>query len=106
MGVNVTAIYENIPIGSREGSTTNITYPDAFVNFNNFKSRNNVPKYATLEQGRNLLDGTFINFPENPQGYGYLSTILTDSNGNLADDIVITRTYNMNYTSPRSIHRI
>lgn len=106
MSVNVTAIYENIPIGSREGSTTNITYADAFVNFNDFKSKNNVPKYATLEQGRNKLDGTFINFPENPQGYGYLSTIITDENGDFEDDIVITRTYNMNYTSPRTINTV
>ena len=54
-----------------------------------------------LSHGRNWLDGTFQNLPANPVGYGYLSTIMTDENGDFAEDIVITRTYTINYTSPR-----
>ena len=107
MSVNITATYENIPTGSMQNSTTTgtyaLNYSSNFVNFNDFKTYRSVPKYATLEQNRNLLDGTFINLPSNPQGYGYISTIMSDDNGDFANDIVITRTYNYNYTAPRTI---
>lgn len=106
MSVEIKATYENIPTGSMENSTTTATYPQSFVDMNDFKTMRNVPKYATLEQGRNKLDGTFINMPDNPDNYGYLSTIMTDENGDFSDDIVITRTYTINYTSPRTSDRI
>ena len=105
--MNITATYENIPKGSMENSTTTannyLQYSQNFVNFNDFKSYLNVPKYATLEEGRNKLDGTFINLPNDPKGYGYISTLISDSNGNFSSNIVITRTYTLNYTSPRLI---
>lgn len=105
MGVNITATYENIPYGSMQNSTTTGTnaynYSTHFVDFSDFKTYRSVPKYATLEHDRNLLDGTFINVPADPIGYGYLSTILTDANGDFASSIVITRTYTLNYTAPR-----
>lgn len=107
MSVNITATYENIPTGSMQNSTTTgtyaLNYSSNFVNFNDFKTYRSVPKYATLEENRNLLDGTFINLPSNPAGYGYISTIMSDDNGDFANDIVITRTYNYNYTAPRTI---
>lgn len=90
--------YENIPRGIMAGSTTTGNDPQSIVNFDDFKTIRNVPKYATLEQGRNLLDGSFINVPANTN-YGYVSSIITDSNGDFAEDIIITRTYNMNYSS-------
>lgn len=103
---NITATYENIPTGSMQNSTTTGTYAKNysanFVNFNDFKTYRTVTKYATLEQNRNLLDGTFVNVPANPSGYGYCSSILTDSSGNFANNIVITRTYTNNYTAPRT----
>ena len=106
MSVEIVATYENIPTFSMEKSTTTAnnyqTYSTDFVNFNDFKQYLNVPKYATLEQGRNLLDSSFINLPDNPKGYGYISSIMTDSNGDFASNIVITRTYEVNITSPRS----
>lgn len=110
MSVNITATYENIPTGSMQNSTTTGTYAknysSNFVNFNDFKTYRTIPKYATLEHNRNLLDGTFINVPSNPSGYGYCSSILTDSNGNFANNIVITRTYTNNYTAPRTYDSI
>ena len=110
MSVNITATYENIPTGSMENSTTTGTYAQAystgFVDFNDFKTYRTVTKYATLEQDRNLLDGTFVNVPDNPTGYGYCSTILTDTNGNFAHNITITRTYTNNYTAPRTSDRV
>jgi len=108
MSVNITATYENIPTGSMQNSTTTgtdaLNYSTNFVDFNDFKTYRAVPKYATLETNRNLLDGTFLNVPSNPTGYGYISTMITDENGDFADDIVITRTYTQNYTAPRLIN--
>lgn len=110
MSVDLTVTYENIPTGSMENSTTTGNYPynysSNFVNFNDFKTYRTVPKYATFEQGRNKLDGTFINLPANPTGYGYLSTLITNNRGNFSSDIVITRTYTNNYTSPRTYDRV
>lgn len=110
MSVEIMATYENIPTGSMQNSTTTgtnaLNYSTNFVNFNDFKTYRSVPKYATLEQGRNLLDGTFINVPDNPSGYGYASTIATDSRSNFTSNIVITRTYTQNYTSPRTTNRV
>lgn len=110
MSVNITATYENIPAGSMQNSTTTgtyaLNYSAGFVNFNDFKTYRSVPKYATLEEGRNKLDGTFINLPSNPIGYGYLSTLITDENGDFEHDVVITRTYSLNYTSPRFINTV
>ena len=107
---NITATYENIPTGSMQNSTTTGTYAKNysanFVNFNDFKTYRTVPKYATLEYNRNLLDGTFVNVPANPSGYGYCSSILTDTNGDFSNNIVITRTYTNNYTAPRTYDRV
>lgn len=93
--------------GMLEGSITNATYPWYFVNFNNFKFKSSVPKYATLETGRNLLDSSFINPASNQNGItatnlGYISTVMSNASGNLSKTITITRTYNNNYTTPRS----
>ena len=110
MSVEIKATYENIPAGIMANSTTTASdkynYSTNFVNLADFKTYRNVPKYATLEQGRNKLDGTFINLPDDPVGYGYLSSLMTDQNSNFSSDIVITRTYTLNYTSPRFIHTI
>ena len=106
MSVEIKIAYENIPTGSMGNSTTTGTYPmnysTNFVNFNDFKTQRAVPKYATLEVNRNLLDGTFYNVPNNPSGYGYISSIQSDANGVFSDDIVITRTYSQTYASPRT----
>lgn len=97
----IALVYENIPIGMMSGSTTVADHKQSFVDMTDFKTIRNVPKYATLEQGRNILDGTFINFPSNPQGFGYLSTIMTDENCEFEENITITRTYADKYSSPR-----
>lgn len=110
MSVNITATYENIPTGSMANSTTDATqklsYSTNFVKMADFKTYRSVPKYATLEQGRNLLDSSFINVPDNPSGYGYCSSVITNSSGNFTSNIVITRTYTQNYTSPRTNDRV
>lgn len=110
MSVNITATYENIPTGSMQNSVTTgnyaLNYSANFVNFNDFKTYRSVPKYATLEKNRCLLDGTFINLPSNPTGYGYISTLMSNATGTFSNNIVITRTYSNTYASPRIKHRI
>ena len=105
MSVEIKATYENIPTGSMQNSTTTGTYPmnysSNFVNFNDFKRARAVPKYATLEENRGVLDGTFINIASNPSGYGYISSIQANENGGFTNDIVITRTYTNTYSAPR-----
>lgn len=96
----IKATYENIPTGSMQNSTTSGNYAQDFVNWNDFKTQRTVPKYATLEPDRNWLDGTFLNFPDNPQGLGYMSTIMSDANGDFSNPIVITREYSNVYTAP------
>lgn len=93
--------YQNTPVGAMEDATTTGTYGDSFVNYNDFKTNRVVPKYATLEPNYWLLDGTFNNFPNNPTGLGYMSTIMSDSNGDFSNTITLTRTYTSAYTSPR-----
>lgn len=93
-------VYENIPTGSMQGSITDANYKQAFLNMNDFKSERQVPKYATLEKNFWLLDGSFENFPDMPTGLGYISKITSDENGNFADEIIITRIYDANYTAP------
>lgn len=108
--VNIKATYENIPTGSMANSTTTaseqLNYSAHFVDMNDFKTYRSVPKYATLEPDRCLLDGTFINLPEDPVGYGYISTQMSQNDKTFASDIVITRTYAYNYSAPRFINRV
>jgi len=42
------------------------------------------PGYALCYPGFALLDGSYINFPDNPQEYGYISEAWSDENGNLS----------------------
>lgn len=96
----VKVIYENIPTGSMQGSITDANFKQSFLNMNDFKTDRVVSKYATLEPNFWLLDGSFENFPNIPTRLGYISTVMSDSNGNFVDTITITRTYDNNYNAP------
>lgn len=100
MATDIRIEYTNVPSGAMENSTTTATNKKSFVNMNDFKTQRQVPKFATLEQGRNMLDGTFINTPTTPTGYGYISSIMSRDNCTFASTITITRTYAYNYTAP------
>lgn len=102
MATNVMIEYTNVPTGAMENSTTEATYKKSFVNMNDFKTQRQVPKYATLEQGRNMLDGTFLNTATTPTGFGYISTIMSRADLTFSSAITITRTYSANYTAPRT----
>lgn len=102
MSVDIQIEYTNVPTGAMQNSTTEATYKKSFVNMADFKTQRSVPKYATLEQGRNKLDGTFLNTDTTPTGFGYISTIMSRADLSFANTITITRTYAYNYTAPRT----
>jgi len=102
----IKVVYENIPQGIMEDCLTSITDPKSFVDFNDFKSLRQVAQYATLEHNFWKLNGDFFNFPDTPSGLGYISSVISDENGSFINDIVITRIYGQNYTSPRNNDRI
>lgn len=104
--VDIKIVYSNMPEGAMEDSTTTCTYAQDFVDFNDFHEQIQVKKYATLEENRCLLDGTFLNFPDEPSDIGYMSTIMSDGEGNFPNTITLTRTYSQNFTSPRTTIRI
>lgn len=106
MATDIKIEYTNVPTGAMENSTTTATNPKSFINFADFKTQRQVPKFATLEQGRNMLDGTFLNTDTTPKGLGYISTIMSGANLNFASAITITRTYSTNITAPRSYDRV
>lgn len=106
MATNIKIEYTNVPTGAMENSTTTATYKKSFVNMNDFKTQRQVPKFATLEQGRNMLDGTFLNTATTPTGLGYISSTMSRADCTFANAITITRTYASNYTAPRSYDRI
>lgn len=106
MATDIKIEYTNVPTGAFENSTTEATYKKSFVNMDDFKTQRQVPKFATLEQGRNMVDGTFLNTPTTPTGYGYISSIMSGANLSFSNAITITRTYQYNYTAPRTNNRV
>jgi hypothetical protein len=105
MSADIKIEYTNVPSGAMSGSTTTASNKASFVNMADFKTQRNVPKYATLEINRNLLytstSQMYQNSADTPTGYGYISTYTSSMTGTLTN-ITITRTYDQNYTSPRS----
>ena len=96
-------VYINKPTGARENSINTVNDMQSFVNMEEIKEDVPRPKNATFENDQWLLDGTFEAFPDNPVGLGYISEIISNENGYFEKDIVLTRTYDNSYTSPRDI---
>ena len=93
----IRAEYVAIVEGMSEGSNTVITQPKPFVDLEDMKTNREVPKYATLEGNYWWLDGTYENFPNNPENIGYMSAIQSDSNGDI--NVTLTREYDDQYAS-------
>jgi len=60
-----------------------------------------VNKYATLEENRWLLDGSFNMFPDDPQplNMGYWSGLMSDANGNFSINPKLIFTFTLPHTS-------
>ena len=105
MPADIKIEYTNVPEGAMSGSITTASSSATWVNMADFKTQRNVPKYANLEIDRNLLytasTDMYKNTPDTPTGYGYCSLTASSMRGLFSSSIVITRTYDQNYTSPR-----
>ena len=105
MPADIKIEYTNVPEGAMSGSTTTASQKAPWVNLADFQTQKNVPKYATLEVNRNLLytnsSDMYQNTPDAPSGYGYCSNSVSGMRGTFQSSIVLTRTYDQNYTSPR-----
>lgn len=99
-------VYENIPYGAKENSTTITTDKQEFVDMEDLKEKLPTQRNATLEKNRWKLDGSFLVFPNTPKDLGYISKSMSNSNGVYENNIVLTRTYDTSYTSPRNKHYI
>ena len=95
-------IYENKPYGATQNSINTPNDMQEFVNMEDIKQQLIIPKNATLENDLWQLDGSYISFPDNPIGLGYMSESMSDEEGIFSEDIVLTRIYDNTYTSPRN----
>jgi len=94
--------YRNIPVGAKENSTNN---------FNNVNSISDISllnefdveasKMGTMEKNYLALNGEF-DFRDNDSIIPYISENISDENGEFTNDIVLTRTYDNVYSSPRN----
>ena len=60
-----------------------------------------VGKYATMERDYWYLDGSFTNFPDNPEtcDMGWWSEQMSGEDGSFASEIILTRTFEHQHTS-------
>lgn len=101
-GLDAEVIYENIPVGSMEGytdSASDMAPVSNLAQVNDFESQNT--RYATLEDGRWLLDGSYeyLDDEDVQQGQiGYWSSMLCDSAGIFATAPQYTRQLSKAYS--------
>ena len=95
-------VYRNIPYGANEEAVITVSNKQPFVNLEELKNTNAVPKKATLEYNKWALSSDYKVFPDSPTGLKYMSKIMSNENGNLSPNITLTRTYTNTYTAPRN----
>ena len=93
-------VYENKPYGATQNSINSVNDMQEFVNMEEIKQQLLIPKNATLENDLWQLDGSYISFPDNPIGIGYISKSMSNEEGIFDDEIILTRIYDNTYTSP------
>lgn len=93
--------YQDISLTAKNDLTVNCTDKQDFSNLDLLKQTNvEYKKFATLEKDFWILDGTFKNFPDNPEeeNFGLWSESMSDENGNFETPIEIELTF-ANYES-------
>ncbi len=95
-------IYRNIPDGANEEAVTTANNKQDFVDMEDLKRDITVPNNATLEKNRWKLSSNFKVFPDNPSGLKYMSKEMSNENCVWDNQIVLTRTYQGTYTTPRN----
>lgn len=97
--------YRDISLTATRDSNISCSDIQQFCNLNLLKQDEvEYKKFATLEKDLWLLDGTFKNFPSNPQNENFAlwSQSMSDVNGNFTNPIVIEISFN-NYETASGI---
>ena len=95
-------IYRNIPDGANEEAVTTANNKQDFVDMEDLKRDIVVPHNATLEKNRWKLNTNIKTFPNNPSGLKYMSKEMSNDNGYFNNHVILTRTYQGTYTTPRN----
>ncbi len=93
--------YQDIALNAKNDVTITCNDKQSFSNLNLLKQTNvEYKKFATLEHNFWKLDGTFKNFPDNPEqeNFALWSEQMSDENGNFTTPIEITLSFK-NYES-------
>lgn len=98
----VKIVYENKAVGIEGNVTNTASEKQSFVDLTELDRENNIANYGTLEGNNWLLTDDVKILPDDLESIdlGYWSTNLSDSSGEFTSPIIITRTYNANFTSP------
>ncbi len=101
MSIKIT--YKDIDPTAKSDSTVTTTNKQSFVNLNELKEDEGVRvnKYATLEDNYWILDESFLEFPDviGNNKMGYVSSSMSDEDGDFSTPVVLTRTFTQNHTS-------
>ena len=88
--------YQDISLTAKNDLTVSCSDKQNFSNLDLLKQTNvEYKKFATLEKDFWILDGTFKNFPDNPENenFGLWSNSMSDENGNFETPIEIELTF-------------
>ncbi len=95
-------VYENKPVGIEGNVTNSASEQMDFVDLTELDRENDIKNYGTLEGDNWLLTDDVLILPDDLESIdlGYVSEQISDASGNFASPIVITRTYNGNFSAP------
>lgn len=95
-------VYENKPVGVEGNVTNSASEQMDFVDLTELDRENDIKNYGTLEGDNWLLTDDVLILPDDLESIdlGYVSEQISDASGNFASPIVITRTYNGNFSAP------
>lgn len=95
-------VYENKPVGVEGNVTNTASEAQDFVDLAELDRDNDIAHYGTLEGNNWPLRDDVLILPDDLEAVdmGYISTQLSDSNGEFTSPITITRTYNGSFSAP------
>lgn len=99
----IRVVYENKPVGIDGAVSTSGSEQQEFVDYEELNNENiNIAHYGTLEGNNWRLEDSVKILPDNLEAIdlGYVSTQLSDANGEFEEEIVLTRIYDGTFTSP------
>ena len=74
-------VYDDIALGAKENSVITSDSMEPYVDLSELKGEVDFPEYGFCYPDYALLDGAYINGPEDIEGAGYVSTAISDDEG-------------------------